>query len=119
MTFEKEPSSFYKSYVEDIKRVISRNAAAEFEAINKEFARHKGRVPRALISDQMATALIELQDELEASGLYADESTKKVLEGAFPSTLVAKVGLETLLKRLPEAVSTIIAIAFPIPSLPP
>lgn len=60
---------------------------------------------RTLISDRLATALNDLQGELEVSDLFNDEqSRRRVLQLAFPKTLVDKVGLDELLKRLPESV---------------
>jgi glutamate dehydrogenase len=95
-----------QSYVKDIQDKITENAAAEFVAINKEYARQGGRVARTLISDRLATALNDLQGELETSDLFNDEKSRRlVLRRAFPKTLVDKVGLDELLKRLPESVS--------------
>ncbi|KAJ9105102.1 hypothetical protein QFC20_004388 [Naganishia adeliensis] len=104
MMFKDEPSAFYQSYVKDIQDKITENAAAEFVAINKEYARQGGRVARTLISDRLATALNDLQGELETSDLFNDEKSRRlVLRRAFPKTLVDKVGLDELLKRLPES----------------
>lgn len=57
-----------------------------------------------MISDRLATALNDLQGELETSDLFNDEKSRRlVLQRAFPKTLVDKVGLDELLKRLPES----------------
>lgn len=97
------PSDFYKSYVLDIQEKIKENAAAEFQCIWKEHQRIGGSKPRTLISDEMSSKLNNLQAELEASDLYDDEPSRKgVMHRAIPKTLVDKVGLDTLLKRLPE-----------------
>lgn len=45
-----------------------------------------------------------MQSELEQSDLYDDENARKaVFSKAIPHTLVDKVGLETLIQRLPES----------------
>ena len=98
-----KPSPFYQSYVKDIQQKITENAAAEFSCIWKEHARVGGAKPRTLISDELSSKLNELQAELEASDLFNDTPSRLgVIRRAIPQTLVNKVGLETLLKRLPE-----------------
>lgn len=103
MTFETEPSEFYKSYVKDIQAKISENAAAEFHCISREHARLGGSKPRTTISDELSTTLNNLQAELESSDLFDDVPSRRgVLSRAIPKTLVDKVGLDTLMQRLPD-----------------
>ena len=98
-----KPSEFYQSYVRDIQKKITENAAAEFGCIWREHARLQGSKPRTLISDELSSTLNNLQAELEASDLFNDlPSRRGVIKQAIPATLVEKVGLDTLLKRLPE-----------------
>ncbi len=98
-----KPSDFYKSYVRDIQQKITENAAAEFHCIWKEHQRLQGAKARTIISDELSSKLNDLQAELEASDLFDDEASRKgVIRRAVPQTLVEKVGLEELLKRLPE-----------------
>lgn len=99
-----KPSEFYQSYVKDIQGKITENAASEFSCIWKEHARLRGAKPRTTISDELSQTLNNLQAELEGSDLYDDVSSRNgVMRRAIPKTLVDLVGLETLLKRLPEA----------------
>jgi glutamate dehydrogenase len=99
-----KPSEFYQSYVRDIQKKITENAAAEFLCIWREHARLKGSKPRTLISDELSIKLNNLQAELESSDLFDDEPSRKgVMRRAIPDTLVKQVGLETLLQRLPIA----------------
>ncbi|KAF8882033.1 NADH-dependent glutamate dehydrogenase [Gymnopilus junonius] len=99
-----KPSPFYQSYVKDIQAKITENAAAEFHCIWKEHTRLSGTKTRTAISDELSQTLNNLQAELEASDLFGDVSSRHgVMRRAIPKTLVDKVGLETLLKRLPEA----------------
>lgn len=98
-----KPSEFYQSYVRDIQEKIVENAAAEFICIWKEFARIGGSKPRTIISDELSSKLNDLQAELEASDLFNDVGSRTgVMKRAIPKTLVNKVGLDELLKRLPE-----------------
>ena len=101
---DNKPSPFYESYVKDIQATISANAAAEFACIWRESVRLGGAKSRTAISDELSTKLNALQDELAGSDLFDDEPSKRgVMRRAIPKTLVEKVGLEELLKRLPEA----------------
>ncbi|KAJ7600284.1 NAD-specific glutamate dehydrogenase [Mycena floridula] len=98
-----KPSEFYQSYVKDIQQKITENAASEFQCIWKEHARLGGTKPRTTISDELSSTLNNLQAELESSDLFDDVPSRKgVIRRAIPKTLVEKVGLETLLERLPE-----------------
>ncbi|THU97587.1 NADH-dependent glutamate dehydrogenase [Dendrothele bispora CBS 962.96] len=98
-----KPSQFYQSYVKDIQQKISENAAAEFQCLWKEHARLQGAKPRTTISDELSSTLNNLQAELESSDLFDDVPSRHgVMKKAIPKTLVDKIGLETLLKRLPE-----------------
>ncbi|EPQ54800.1 NAD-specific glutamate dehydrogenase [Gloeophyllum trabeum ATCC 11539] len=98
-----KPSAFYQSYVRDIQEKITENAAAEFQCIWREHARLQGAKARTTISDELSSTLNNLQAELESSDLFDDEPSKRgVMRRAVPKTLVDQVGLDELLKRLPE-----------------
>lgn len=98
-----KPSEFYQSYVKDIQTKIVENAAAEFICIWKEHARLQGAKPRTIISDELSSKLNDLQAELEASDLFNDAaSLRGVIKRAMPKTLIDRIGLDTLLQRLPE-----------------
>jgi glutamate dehydrogenase len=76
-------------------------------SISKEWQRNKGSKSRTTISDQLSSSLNDLQNELEVSDLYENiQSRKHVLARAIPRTLVDKVGLDSLMQRLPEQVSS-------------
>jgi glutamate dehydrogenase len=98
------PSEFYKNYVKDIQEKIVENASNEFNCIWKEHSRLQGSKTRTAISDELSQTLNNLQAELENSDLFDDiPSRHGVMKRAIPKTLVDQVGVETLLKRLPEA----------------
>ncbi|KAE9383813.1 NAD(P)-binding protein [Gymnopus androsaceus JB14] len=99
-----KPSEFYQSYVKDIQEKITENAAAEFHCLWKEHTRLQGAKPRTTISDELSSTLNNLEAELESSDLFEYVSSRNgVMRRAISKTLVEKIGLETLLKRLPEA----------------
>jgi len=92
---------FYKKYVEEVQEIIERNAALEFEAIWRESRRTKA--PRAIISDDLSVAIVNLNEQLQHTSLWDNESLRRtVLEEAFPKLLLEKVGFETLMERVPE-----------------
>jgi glutamate dehydrogenase len=98
-----KPSQFYQSYVKDIQNKIAENAALEFSCIWREHQRLQGAKARTTISDELSIMLNNLQTELEGSDLFDDiPSQRSVLTRAIPQTLVDKIGLDTLVERLPK-----------------
>lgn len=104
MTFPNgTPTEFYASYVKDIQAIVAANATAEFTCIHKEHMRLRGAKARTVISDELSVKITNLQDDLESSDLFNDVTCRKsVLTRAIPPTLLKKIGLETLMERLPE-----------------
>ena len=98
-----QPSTFYQAYVKEIQAKIVENAALEFSCIWKEYSRPGSNKPRTIISDELSSTLNNLQAELESSDLFEDAASRRgVLDKAIPQTLVKQVGLDVLMKRLPE-----------------
>jgi glutamate dehydrogenase len=98
-----KPSAFYQAYVKEIQAKIVENAALEFSCISKEYSRPGSNKPRTIISDELSSTLNNLQAELESSDLFEDAASRQgVLNKAIPQTLVKKVGLDVLMKRLTE-----------------
>ncbi|KAI5476655.1 hypothetical protein MNV49_007433 [Pseudohyphozyma bogoriensis] len=94
-------SDFYLAYTRNIQQLISANGTAEFECLWDEHA-ETGR-PYSLISQDLSQSLVELQNSLEESSLYEDEKLRNaVMSRAIPKSLREKIGLETILERLPE-----------------
>ncbi|KAE9383352.1 NAD(P)-binding protein [Gymnopus androsaceus JB14] len=99
-----KPTKFYQSYVKDIQEKITEHAAAEFHCLWTGHTRLQGAKPRTNISDELSSTFNNLQAELKSLGLFEDVPSRNgVMRRAIPKTLVEKIGLETLLKRLPEA----------------
>ncbi|KAJ3021767.1 NAD-dependent glutamate dehydrogenase [Thoreauomyces humboldtii] len=95
------PPAFYTDYVKAVQTIIEKNAEIEFEAIWREAVRTN--VAKSIISDQLSTAIVKLNTELQLTTLWDNVPLRLiVLTEAFPNILLDKLGLETLLKRVPE-----------------
>lgn len=96
-----EAPAFYKGYVKAVQEVIKRNAALEFEAIWREHAA-TGK-PRSILSDELSVAITKLDEELQKSELWDNIPLRAaILEEALPNLLLQKIGLDMILKRVPE-----------------
>ena len=99
-----KPSTFYQEYVKNIQVKIVENAALEFACIWNEHSRPGSTKTRTAISDELSSKLNAMQAQLESSDLFDDGGSRRViLKKAIPQALVKQVGLDTLMKRLPES----------------
>ncbi|RIA91793.1 Glutamate/Leucine/Phenylalanine/Valine dehydrogenase-domain-containing protein [Glomus cerebriforme] len=93
--------AFYNEYIKEVHRVIEKNAELEFECIWREH-RRTGK-PRSIISDELSLAIIDLNENMQQSSLWSNDSLRRaVLRDAFPQLLLDRLGLDTLLERVPE-----------------
>lgn len=84
-----------------MQKIIERNAELEFEALWREAARTSK--PKSILSDELSIAIVKLNEELRSTTLWDNIPLRKVvLLEAFPPALLSKVGLDTLMKRVPE-----------------
>ena len=91
---------FYSRYVENVQRIVESNARLEFEAIWREHSRTKK--PRSVLSDEISLEIIKLDEELQKTGLWDNISLRKtIMADALPDTLLAQLGLDTILERVP------------------
>ncbi|KAL0074663.1 Glutamate/Leucine/Phenylalanine/Valine dehydrogenase-domain-containing protein [Phycomyces blakesleeanus] len=94
--------AFYQAYVKEVQQIIERNAAIEFDALWREHTRTK--LPISLLSDELSVAIVQLNDQLQETGLWENQKLRSaVLRSAFPKLLLEKLGLDTLQKRVPVA----------------
>lgn len=94
--------AFYAEYVKAVQAFIEKNAELEFEALWREHNRTKKAI--SLLSDELSVAIVHLDEELQKTTLWDNVPLRRVvLEEAFPKILLEKVGLDTLLKRVPES----------------
>ncbi|KAL1916544.1 uncharacterized protein VTP21DRAFT_5735 [Calcarisporiella thermophila] len=92
---------FYRNYINEVHRIIEKNAELEFECIWREHKRTGA--PRAVVSDDLSTAIVQLNEQLQRTELWDNEALRKaVLREAFPKLLLDQLGLDELLKRVPE-----------------
>ncbi|KAI8984710.1 Glutamate/Leucine/Phenylalanine/Valine dehydrogenase-domain-containing protein [Mycotypha africana] len=93
--------AFYEAYVKEVQHIIENNARLEFEALWREHERTG--TPISILSDELSTAIVHLQAQLQSSNLWENETLRTtVLTRAFPKLLLDTVGLSTLLQRVPE-----------------
>ncbi|KZF22363.1 glutamate/leucine/phenylalanine/valine dehydrogenase [Xylona heveae TC161] len=93
--------SFYKEYVTEVQETIKRNAMLEFEAIWREHKETKQ--PRSILSDNLSWAITKLDEELQKTDLWDKQDLRRsVLRDALPNLLLEKVGLDTIIERVPE-----------------
>jgi glutamate dehydrogenase len=73
----------------------------EFEAIWREQQRTGGQ--RAIISDELSYAIVRLNEQLQRTSLWDDLALRRViLQEALPKLLLDKLGLDKIVKRVPE-----------------
>ncbi|KAJ3088057.1 NAD-dependent glutamate dehydrogenase, partial [Physocladia obscura] len=93
---------FYAAYVKSVQKFIENAAAMEFECLWRESERTG--LPKSVLSDSLSLGIIKLNEELQNTTLWENEALRRVvLAEAFPKLLVNKIGMDTLLKRVPEA----------------
>ncbi|CAO3633164.1 unnamed protein product [Mucor fragilis] len=92
---------FYEAYVKEVQIIIERNANLEFEALWEEHK--KTGTPISILSDELSIAIVQLNEQLQGTGLWDNIALREtVLKRAFPKLLLEKLGLGTLLNRVPE-----------------
>jgi glutamate dehydrogenase len=96
-----EPPQFYKDYVKQVQAKICENARLEFEAIWRE---HEATgIARSILSDKLSWAITDLDEELQKSDLWTNPTIRHaVLRDALPNLLLEKIGLETIMTRVPD-----------------
>ncbi|KAI0013963.1 NAD-specific glutamate dehydrogenase [Xylariaceae sp. FL0662B] len=93
---------FYKEYVKQVQATIRENARLEFEAIWREH--EQTGQPRSVLSDTLSLAITTLDEQLQQSDLWTNEKIRlAVLADALPKLLLDKLGLETIVRRVPES----------------
>ena len=95
------PPQFYQDYVEEIQQIINENARLEFEILWKLGAETGKK--HCDLTDELSEKIVGLQSSIAASPLYAHKKMRvNVLSEAIPKTLLDKLGLDTVLERVPE-----------------
>jgi len=98
---------FRKEYVNQIIRKIRANARLEFLALMAE--RKRSKTACSILSDQLSQKINTLADAILKSDLSSDDKlVRAVVADYCPDILVATVGIETILKRVPASYITAI-----------
>ena len=93
---------FRQAYISEIIDFIKDNADKEFELIWRE-NKAKG-IPRAVLTDAVSEKINQIKDAVASSGLFENKAlVRKVITKGAPASLVEKVGVDRILKRVPEA----------------
>ena len=59
--------------------------------------------PKAILTDEVSHAIVRLNEQLQHTSLWDDLKLRRViLAEAFPKLLLNKLGLDTLMNRVPE-----------------
>jgi len=91
---------FYKEYVADVQATIESNARLEFECLWEE--NRRSGIARSILSDTISNKINELSLSIGQSDLWENVALRtKVLSVACPKTLIALLGLEKILQRVP------------------
>ncbi|MFC1744665.1 NAD-glutamate dehydrogenase domain-containing protein [Candidatus Riflebacteria bacterium] len=95
-------NEFRKKYLKDVLSRISKNADLEFEALWNE--KQKKNLCMTVLSDMLSNKINRVTDDIAGSNIFSDRALlKKVCKAQIPSVLVEKLGIDELLKRLPDA----------------
>ncbi|KAF7545666.1 hypothetical protein G7046_g9506 [Stylonectria norvegica] len=93
---------FYVDYVKQVQLKIQENARLEFEAIWREH--EETGIARSILSDKLSVAITDLDEKLQQSDLWDNEKVRlAVLNDALPKLLLDKIGLPTLVSRIPDS----------------
>lgn len=97
---EKEPA-FRQQYIKEILEIIRKNAADEFRALWME---HKSSgLPLSVLSDLLSDKINRVTDKIYNSHLYDDKQLRQaVIRHHCPRSLVDRVGMKTIMKRVPD-----------------
>uniref|UniRef100_A0A6B2KXK1 Glutamate/phenylalanine/leucine/valine/L-tryptophan dehydrogenase C-terminal domain-containing protein n=1 Tax=Arcella intermedia TaxID=1963864 RepID=A0A6B2KXK1_9EUKA len=93
---------FYQDYVVEVQQIIEQNARLEFECVWNE--NQKTKVPMSTITDKLSEKINQLNEIISKSNLWSNGNIKqKILKLCFPKVLQDLLGLEEIVKRLPES----------------
>lgn len=97
---EKEPE-FRQKYVKQVLDIIRKNAKMEFEVIWNEHQASKTSI--VILTDNLSDRINSVTDSIQASNLWDNAAMcKRVITQHCPPVLVEKIGIDTIMKRVPE-----------------
>ncbi|MDZ7341853.1 MAG: hypothetical protein ONB27_10900, partial [candidate division KSB1 bacterium] len=94
-------SKFRQQYVKDVIDKICDNARLEFEVLWNE--NKASKTPLAILSDQLSDKINKVSDSIHNSDLWKNQAMlRSVVEQHCPPSLVKLIGIDTILKRVPQ-----------------
>ncbi len=92
---------FRKNYVNDVLDIVRENSRLEFEVLWNE--NKKSKIPMAILTDQLSDKINKVSDSIHRSDFCTDATLcRSVVEQHCPPTLVKMVGIDEVLKRVPQ-----------------
>ncbi len=95
-----EVPEFRKKYIGDIIQIIKDNAILEFKALWTEHKKTSESL--STLSDKLSNKINVISSQLESSELFENmELRRTVLQSYMPPSLVAEIGMDKLMERIP------------------
>ncbi|OQX96593.1 hypothetical protein B6I21_00515 [candidate division KSB1 bacterium 4572_119] len=92
---------FRKKYVEDVLDILRENARLEFKILWNE--KQTSNTPFSILTDELSNKINQVTDSIFKSNLWDDKTlVKAIVERHCPATLVEKIGVDEILKRVPD-----------------
>lgn len=93
--------AFRQQYVSEVLQKIRSNARLEFEVLWSEH--QSGKIPFSILTDQLSDKINQVADSIHHSELCQNpQLIKRVVELHCPPCLVKKLGINTIIKRVPD-----------------
>merc|ERR1711907_85709 len=93
---------FYEEYVQEVQRTIEHHAKSEFECLWKEH--HSSGIPLSILSDQLSEKINQLHVQIFNSSLWENIALReRIISLAVPKSLLAQLGRDVVLQRVPES----------------
>ncbi|OMH86312.1 NAD-specific glutamate dehydrogenase [Zancudomyces culisetae] len=93
-------SEFYNQYVKAVQEKIKSNARNEFDCVWHESSR-TGK-PKSIVSDEVSRSIVDMRAQLETTELWDNLPLRKlILTEALPPLLLQKIGIDTIMTRIP------------------
>jgi len=97
---KREPA-FRRQYIQEIIEIVRKNAGNEFRALWREYK--ASARPLSTLSDLLSNNINRVTDKVYRSSLYEDRRLREtIIQSHCPLSLVKRVGMKTIMKRVPE-----------------
>ena len=101
-TSAKKDNPFRKKYIEEVLECIRHNARREFDILWRE--NRENNTPFAILTDRLSEKINTLGNQVFNSNLFESQKLREVvISKHIPKVLLNKLGIKTILKRIPVA----------------